>query len=591
MVQSMVPEVSLFFGDEDTTFGTAVQHPSSRPGGMVRPSSQQQQPLSMSTPLQTSGGQQSVTSVPNVSNISAQNRSVPVSVSNYLSNATCNPPSNTTVKSPKQQYVNSPSTQHETVSLGQQVQHPQISTATASHMPGIAATHQGFYGAPIASGPPPGMVRPPYCNCPSCPKPFPPQYYRSHSYEQVRGHGPTYPRHSYPNYGPPPPRLSAPQFSGYPVQHHQGINHSAAGIVSHSFPPPSVPDHQQLSGTPNQVVHSGTHTIPNAGIPVQNATNMPTGQMHTPAAPRTLPPVPAPVQSNVPSSYPSMVPTATPQQEKPQLNSRLSFPAPQTSGGLPIRSEERVTNVHSTSGESIQVNANGEVGRSNPSSDNSGRSSDDSGLSFTPEKHQTPPNPSHKAQNRAGPGPDGDLKSSIPTLNWENVPPEIYQLLMKQNEQLKQLQAQIEVLTAQSLNNTAESAVTAKSGSYPGMQKCTAATNTSAGFGEKEQISACMQTSQQDLVSSDNSSNPNQPAIEEREMTNSSGSGCETRTPLEIRHRGRLPMNSTQRDDGELDISQGELVALMNNMHDKTIDSVQSEMIVDLPSFQSSPSR
>ena len=583
MVQSMVPEVSLFFGDDDSTFGPSVQHPSNRLSGMVRPSSQHQ-PMASFTPSHTSRDKQSPNSESNVPSQSAQNRSVPVSASSYLSNAGPKPPvQNNPANSAQQQFVRSPNSQVDNVvqSQGQPAHHhPHMSTAVGSHPTGVVSTSQpGYYGA---HPPTSNMVRPPYCNCPSCPKPFPPQYYRSQSYEPVRSQGPTYPRHSHPHYGHPPPRLNGPQFSGNPYPHHQGLYPQTAGIVSHSFPPPSNSDYQQPPGTSYPVVQSGpANGIQGGNIPVQNG--------HGPPAARTLPPIPA---SSVPSSYPNMVHPVTAQQEMPQSNPRLTVPVPQASGGLPVRADNRgaAVNNQMQSGEGVNVNASGEVRRSNPSSDNSGRSSDDSGLSFTPEKHHSPSNPSLKVQPKPEPESAGDLKSVVPTVNWENIPPEIYQLLMKQNEQLRQLQAQIEVLTAQSLNTTAESAVTMKSHPSHEIQKCSTATNTSAGLGGKEQVSACMQTSQEvQAFENPRQTYPND--TDNRNMSNSSSSGCETRTPLEIRHRGRLPMNSTQRDDGELDISQGELVALMNNMHDKTIDSVQSEMIVDLPSFQSSPSR
>jgi hypothetical protein len=280
--------------------------------------------------------------------------------------------------------------------------------------------------------------------------------------------------------------------------------------------------------------------------------------------------------------------------QKPYPN----HPVPQASGGLPVKVEEKAP-LPRTPAQSAEgaVSNSTEMRRSNPTSDSSGRSSDDSGLSFTPEKHNSPSNPSPKSTQSAG-----DLKSSLGGVNWENVPPEIYQLLINQDKQLKQLQAQIEVLTlqqAQSLNNTAES-VNVKNTVPSPSEKCNIATNTSLGYvQQKEQVSACMQTSQQEVDSFPRVLENSRATIEpthrgsNRDQSNSSsnGSGCDARTPAEIRHRGRLPMNSTQRDDADLDISQGELVALMNNMHDRTIDSVQSEMIVDLPSFQSSPTR
>lgn len=584
MVQSMVPEVSLFFGDEDTTYVPSVQHPTSRPAGVLRP---QHQPTASGNTLQNFKGHASNSSVPNVSSNSAQNRPVPVSVNNYLSNA-ANPQQSASVKSPQQQYGLPSSTQLSSTSQDGHVQHHVMSTAPSSQPQGANGVPQhGFYGHQGGAAPVPGSVRPPYCNCPNCPRPPPPHFYRSQSYDPARHSLPQYPRHSYPNYGPPPPRLSGPQFNGYPAQHQPGIfPPHAQVVVSHSYPPPTT-DYPH-SSTNYPVVHAGAHMSPemNAGTHSLQST---VGQDQGMTAR-----IPSSAQGSVPFSSSNSAHAETQQQLVSQSKHRTTAPAPQPSQGLPSRAEERVAvsvKSHGQSTESLAISASGEARRSNPSSDNSGRSSDDSGLSFTPEKHHSPANPSPKASTQAVIGPAGDLKSSIPSVNWDSVPPEIYQLLMAQNQQLKQLQAQIEVLTAQSLNNTVESAVVTKPDLSPSAQKCTTATNTSVGLGGKEQVSACMQTSQQDLqaVEDPRATYPQQYA--HRDMSSSSGSGCETRTPLEIRHRGRLPMNSTQREDGELDISQGELVALINNMHDKTIDSVQSEMIVDLPSFQSSPTR
>lgn len=600
MVQSMVPEVSLFFGNEDSTFVPSVQHPASRLGGPLRPSSQYQ-PMASSTPMQPSGPPGAP--VPNISNVSAQNRSVPSSVNNYLSNAaSLSSQSATTARSPQHLYGNGagpaassqqnrpspgsqyngpmPTSQLSSVSPTQNAQLHSVTTTATAHTPG----QPGYYGAPGVPTGPPGSVRPPYCNCPSCPKPYPPQYYRSQSYEPMRGQNKTYPRHPYPHYGPPPPRLNSPQFSGYPPQHHQPGMFQQHGIVSHSYPPPS----NEYPHSSYPAVQQGAPTVSEMNT-VQNSQSGPTNLVQGAPAPRSLPPVPSSEQNSVPTSY--MVHAANLQQDVSQPRSRFMVPVPQASGGMPARAEERfVSQGQVQNSGSIPVNGSGDVRRSNQSSDNSGRASDDSGLSFTPEKPHSPANPSPKAQPQNANSPTGDLKSSIPTINWENVPPEIYQLLMAQNEQLKQLQAQIEVLTAQSLNNTVESAVPMKSQTSPEVQKCSAATNTSAAYGGKEQVSACMQTSQQELQPENPLPVLPQPHVH-RDMSSSSGSGCETKTPLEIRHRGRLPMNSTQREDADLDISQGELVALINNMHDKTIDSVQSEMIVDLPSFQSSPTR
>ncbi|KAL4236878.1 hypothetical protein ACF0H5_005264 [Mactra antiquata] len=558
IMQSMVPEVSLFFGDEDTTFVPNVQ----------KPKVDTNMPRTDMGHLQTSVPAQPISSkghisnhpVPNSSNSGVQGRPATTLVNSYVNNT---------------QGMKPPQSSSQNVYRGSNVQpYPSSYPAPVSQEP---VSHQSYPSMPQNihhNGPRPSYIhsqmgpgpRPPYCSCPSCPRP-PPMYGRSQSYDNVRP--PAHqPRPTY-NYGQPP-RVNGP-YPGYPPQsyHHQSVPYNQPY-------PPYPQDHCVPTSVPFQ-------NPPVSSNPGRPSNNIQQSRQVQESSNR--------VQMSEASSNPN---TMHPSSSKPGPKSNGHLPMPQASGGLPMRAEERNSGPKTPgqSAEGVVTNSN-EIRRSNPASDSSGRSSDDSGLSFTPEKHHSPQNPSPKSE----PPTTSDMKPSLAAVNWQNVPPEIYQLLMQQDKQLKQMQAQIEVLTAQSLNNTAESAqIKAMSPS----EKCTIGINTSFDFGEpKSQVSACMQTSQQD----DGYYNTNQPQMSQKpsrprpqinqDMSHSSsnGSGCDTRTPAEIRHRGRLPMNSTQKDDADLDMSQGELVALMNNMHDKTIDSVQSEMIVDLPSFQSSPTR
>ena len=590
-MQSMVPEVSLFFGNEET-FNPNIPNTSrpSLPGKDMKMA-----PMASSTPMQTSNGLITNSSVPNNSN-SAQNLSVPVSATNYVNFNNPSAVQNGAPKSPlQQQPLNS-------VNNGMSSQ-PNPMSSVPHHAPASSGSIQPT--SPVMAQPPSHPAYPsghpahagpagmhqgaprPYCTCPSCPRP-PPQYFSrpQGGYDPMRPQGP-FPRPQYSNYGPPPPRLNCPpSYNGYPATA-QSLPVSHQGMyppVHHSFPPS---EYQQPASMPY------SKPYPN-GAPGFTAEGFPSNPGPGPV--RTVPSsMQAPIQRQDQMGNPNTRPM--PSQQAGMVK---SAPAPQTSGGLPVHSEERKlprTPAHSSDGQT-----NGP--RSNQSSDASSRSSDDSGLSFTPEKHNSP------AQN-VSPQTNTvvtSLKSSLSTVNWDSVPPEIFQLLMRQEQQLKQLQAQIDVLTAQSLNNTAVSGAGTKTDASPPVQKCTIATNTSLALPEKaDQISACMQTSQPDLYMQEghyhNSSkdHPRSQDVTHQQhyavgaslsSSGSGGSGCEGKTPMEIRHRGRLPpMNSTQREEGELDMTQGELVALINNMHDKTIDSVQSDMIVDLPSFQSSPTR
>lgn len=591
-MQSMVPEVSLFFGDEDTTFVPSVHHP--RPTQSVpRPGMP-----SGSAPQHASTGHLQSQSAPRFS--AAQSRQASTAVANYVNNTqglrttqTANggrsqplcPPPVHSQQANSHQAVNGvgivsgqniPQSYPSSVSVNQHQHNTNVVQASQ-------AGYQPMSGAPTGSG-----IRPAYCSCPNCPKP--PQFFnRPQSYD-IRG-APVHQasRHSYPNYGPPPPRLGG-NYRCYPPAHPGGF----------PYPQGPIPASQVYTHLPyDQTLQTQGQYQPTTQMNgYQNGLPHPVSNEPTQNIQMTNRPLVSSSHKTTPeSAYPNMVQPVVSQREH-MMKLETNLPVPQASGGLPVRAEEKTTSpktpAHSTEG---AVSNSNEVRRSDPSSESSTRSSDDSGLSFTPEKHHSPSNQSQKTVP-----PTNDMKSSLTSVNWESVPPEIYQLLMQQDRQLKQLQAQIEVLTLQqahSLNNTTESAVNVKSLGPATTEKCTIATNTSLGIVEqKEQVSACMQTSQQDGESyqyepeNKQQSKPlNSTANRDQSNSSSNGSGYDGRTPAEIRHRGRLPMNSTQREDAELDISQGELVALMNNMHDRTIDSVQSEMIVDLPSFQSSPTR
>lgn len=243
--------------------------------------------------------------------------------------------------------------------------------------------------------------------------------------------------------------------------------------------------------------------------------------------------------------------------------------------------------------------------RSSNQSDSSGRSSDDSGLSVTPER------PSLQQKGNDDPKQGSNIQNS--NINWNQVPPEVYQLLLSQDAQLKQLQAQIQLLMhnqststqcttttelssqtetngPQSNNASVDSALTNSK-----VETCSVAVNTTMFYTSSqnngEHHTVALQTSPQKPRTS-----PRQPVTSRSgNNTPSEGSQCSVdgRTPADIRHRGVFALNSTERDDFDVDVSNSDLSGVVNNMalHEKTIDSVQSELIVDLPSYHSSPTR
>lgn len=233
--------------------------------------------------------------------------------------------------------------------------------------------------------------------------------------------------------------------------------------------------------------------------------------------------------------------------------------------------------------------------RPSPLTDSS-KSSDDSGLSITPEKQIPPPKQSSKNTANNSETPDSILQSK--NINWNQVPPEVYHLLVQQDAQLKMLQSQIQMLIANQSNSSQNTTTTeldcqvnnktnnCTQNSSSKSEMCSVAVNTTMFYPERQLESehefVSLQTSTQKLARSQSSG----------ETTPLQVSQCsdEGRTPAEIRHRGVLPFNSTQKDEFDLD---EDLSSVAKNMalHDKTIDSIQSDMIVDMPSYHSSPTR
>ncbi|KAL3868960.1 hypothetical protein ACJMK2_041705 [Sinanodonta woodiana] len=235
-------------------------------------------------------------------------------------------------------------------------------------------------------------------------------------------------------------------------------------------------------------------------------------------------------------------------------------------------------------GNSTAGQENMEYRRSNNSNHNS-NSSDDSGLSVTPEKNNSHRivNPSVSNGSTSPSSETQPLSFSPSAFKWDQVPPEIYQLLVNQDKQLKQLQAQIsQLLSVQASTTTTNSTSKAESTPSQSVEKCSVAVNTSFSFPEpeeKHQVSACIQTSLGSVQSSQTDSS----------SSGSSRHGEEVPTPMQLRHRGVVHLNSTEREDLDMEEWQGDLAAVMSNLQNRTMESMQSDMIVDLPSYHSSP--
>ncbi|XP_061168007.1 SCL-interrupting locus protein homolog [Saccostrea echinata] len=454
---------------------------------------------------------------------------------------------------------------------------------------------------------------------------------------------------SYPGHGGPPSDLkrtcSCPDcMYSLPVQNAQ--THTPAQM------------HPQNYSVPSNLMHQTNHPI-NPGTSFPRPAHI-RSQSQNALLPQYSKAFPVMSQSHLPQntqkpSYPRpMLPAENAPVMQPVSQEIVITHPPQTTANtrlqesIPLPQESALSPGIATEARSSQ-------------GDSSGRSSDDSGFSITPEK---------KANNSAENNTDFQASTFGKGINWNQVPPEVYQLLLQQDAQMKQLQAQIQTLiqnqsvstqhtTMTELNSTAgKPSIQNVTGMEQNAQKCEMGTNTTV-FYPSDRNSVALQTSpvkqmskslepvvplwtksqeypdigrsqehsdmggsqeypdsarSQDCPDSARSRDPPDSARSNRSsssqpvnghmtdrsshsshcsQTSQEGSNYEARTPAEIRHRGVLPMNSTEREDFDLNMSQGELCNVVNNvaLHNKTMDSIHSDMIVDMPSYHSSPSR
>ena len=124
-------------------------------------------------------------------------------------------------------------------------------------------------------------------------------------------------------------------------------------------------------------------------------------------------------------------------------------------GGHPASHSIQGTSQSVTHSTAPAVNANfsklamhtGNDSHQSDSASCSGKSSDDSGLSVTPDRSNPSPKPPASPLAKVGAG--GGAAMGLEGVNWSGVPSEVVELLAQQDAQLKVLQAQIQQLLTQ----------------------------------------------------------------------------------------------------------------------------------------------
>ena len=151
------------------------------------------------------------------------------------------------------------------------------------------------------------------------------------------------------------------------------------------------------------------------------------------------------------------------------------------------------------------------------------------------------------------------LEESARTLQLAAVPDDIYQLLRQQDNQLKMLQAQIQTLLAEQNSRQAGS-------NNVSMQSAQSQSPQAHNKPRREMCSVAINTS---ILQ------PNEPMFPEQQFIDSS-----------VKKR-------EHKEDETL--SSGTLASLnsvpLPNIHNHTMDSMLSDIVVDMPSYQSSPHR
>ncbi|XP_067679252.1 SCL-interrupting locus protein homolog [Haliotis asinina] len=340
----------------------------------------------------------------------------------------------------------------------------------------------------------------------------------------------------------------------------------------------SLPPQQPTTAQQSSIPSSGPH-LPHQSVPVAQGhwplpTQLPAASLSTPTS-----------ASSVPTQY-------------TQLNSAFT-PNPHQGGHIPHH-QQQVTGYPQQiqHGYIPQLQTSYSSSRVHTESTCSGKSSDDSGLSVTPDRS----NPSPKTGSPNTPDKtNANLPSALDTINWEQVPPEIYQLILAQNAQLQQLQTQMQQLLkhqspTQTTPPTPHANVQTESGigvSPSTKETCETAVNTTLFFPSPGETTIRPDVQSVSLQTSPvKAQSPQSSSVVHLQQEPESQPSSSTQTPVEIRHKGALPLNSTQRDDNDQhDMTQGDLTAVVDNinLHNQTVDSVQSELILDMPSYQSSP--
>ncbi|XP_005099234.1 SCL-interrupting locus protein [Aplysia californica] len=418
--------------------------------------------------------------------------------------------------------------------------------------------------------------------------------------------------------------------NGHAVVQQSGHGQTSNGI----FTPAPV---QQQMSLPHQPVLA-VSSLPSNLVPA-------TGRSHGQYSGNTGIPVSMNKDSNPPMTFLKTVVEETSSSSSSSSNSKLSQGS--VSGNRNLQASATTHNGSHSSGSST-----------------SRISDDDSGLSITPDRMNPSPHgqalpmlsiasaPASSIGASASalcPTPSGlqastaSLETSMNSVKWDQVPPEIRMLLIQQNEQLKLLQQQISLLMHNQSQQLSASQSTARShpdnittstqlsadasvGSQHNSKRCSVGINTSFmdSTGQTQQDGSTLrecrdvQTSPQKFttVHPDFVASPvlMDPSSQPEEFSGPKSNG---NTPAEIRNHGSVPVNSTRYEDvrsnnsenvvsnlevhsartpsshtsssGEEETDHRDLVSAAESIpvYDHTMNTVVSDLVVDMPDYSS----
>ncbi|KAL8584582.1 hypothetical protein ACOMHN_002312 [Nucella lapillus] len=415
----------------------------------------------------------------------------------------------------------------------------------------------------------------------------------------------------------PPHSLSIPQPAASNAQHfHGGMPLPSSHPHARSPNPAHFPSHTSCESVPQLAAsHAQMNSVPSYAHSAQGVTAPQQTSLHqgTIMASQGQPwPPPGHTKGlgtfDLQQSNPSQVP---PPQTQLDLQSGVSSYAQITAGKprethvschpsqAPVQTDGYVHTVPPGTHHPASSFQTGNDSQQSDSTASSAKSSDDSGLSVTPDRS----NPSLRLSCSAGPQTKAEGTPhtlSLASVNWAGVPNEVVQLLVQQDAQLKMLQSQIQQLLAQQQPASAPSPGSGVSSTPTPRETCSTAVNTTlldpeSPWGAPGQGTQCVsiQTSPQKPQPSHFSPHPHRPSpsssshsqddhryrqrppsstamtqrgspahapsrrgvVSAREMPSDpcmgetpSDLGTEE-TPCELRHQGPVQLSSTEHED------------------------------------------